>query len=724
VFFPIFCLRAGEPNQLFSADFPDTAEVFGKAELNVHFPKDVADWLETLPDTQVHDAYDADRNGVYIRLSADFINGDRTTTVPGFAMRKAAGSAWNWSIRFSPRTAGSYRVRLRLEYRKGPALQPVSLEQMLDRELKAVVHEHRNGPLIVPESNELPPLLRELKPDGSSQARWLFGACRAWVSDTQDPDNDWAPHEWIDRETELFAPMRESGYNLLNQWMAPWEFMLVHHDRAEFWYDQKEKFQRVPLPKEKEWSAYQCFDQGRAAAFDKLVASCEGNDEKPTIYLMLVPLPHHCFQTSEWGKNENGWNPADEGAGKSLGEFNGFSAFKPTGEGAPDKYGAWEFFEADPSFAVDNWRSQLFDHQANFYRYLIARWGYSRAVGVWVLADEIDVMGGMVGNRSLHTGWFGKPHCQLWMANIVRLFRGSLKRSDGLSYSGDPYAHPLHAAVTSARGQSDRGGNIDWEGGPVDARPDLMGFHWYPNWGHGVTWTDVWEYTTTGVASYAQSPLGFNHPRLISEFGAPDRDKPNEQPSYLYPTLYHHAIWAAIFTGQAGTPMDWDDGKEFGEFAPRDRKGIFDKEHYPIDNAAQLRALRKFLEPLSPDHLRYCQAEDSTVRCVSNSDAQAYALHDSEANTTYGWIFSPKEKAQFTISGLKPGVYALTWFDPWTGLPFEDSEVCKIDKKQRQKIDASDALRTLRNRADPFPKHSRLSQGQDIAFRLKVLVTE
>src|SRR5438128_1179810 len=111
---PLAFLRGGEPSQ-FSATFPGQAEVFGKAELDVHFPKDVADWLETIPETQVHDAYDADRDGVFVRLSADFINGERTTTVPGFAMRPAAGAAWSWRVRFSPRRAGSYRVRLRLE---------------------------------------------------------------------------------------------------------------------------------------------------------------------------------------------------------------------------------------------------------------------------------------------------------------------------------------------------------------------------------------------------------------------------------------------------------------------------------------------------------------------------------------------------------------------------------------------------------------------------------
>src|SRR5205823_4515900 len=121
----------------------------------------------------------------------------------------------------------------------------------------------RTGPLIMPDAPAQPRLLRRLNASGTSDATWLFGACRAWVAEQLDSHNDWSPHEWLDRETELFPPMRAAGYNLLNQWMAPWEFMLVHHDRAEFWKDAADRFKRVALPRGREWSPYRSFDQGR-----------------------------------------------------------------------------------------------------------------------------------------------------------------------------------------------------------------------------------------------------------------------------------------------------------------------------------------------------------------------------------------------------------------------------------------------------------------------------
>ena len=143
--------------------------------------------------------------------------------------------------------------------------------------------------------------------------------------------------------------------------------------------------------------------------------------------------------------------------------------------------------------------------------------------------------------------------------------------------------------------------------GPGGARPDLFGFHWYPHWKAESSWNEVWTYVIDGVANYAATPIG-GVPRLISEFGAPDRNVPRDTPSYLYPTLYHHALWAAIFSGQAGSPLNWNDGKEFGELTWRNRPGIFDHKHYPINNIAQLKALRGFLHDLHPGQLKPCNS--------------------------------------------------------------------------------------------------------------------
>jgi hypothetical protein len=735
---------AGEFGQAdIAVSCPDSLRQYDLYELKISFGGHVGAWMSRLPDTQVHDAYDADRDGVWVRLSAEFIRGGETIRVPGFAMREKPGGPWRWRVRFAPRSwegGKATRITVALEYGEKKNAPPVVITHEVAK--RPCMEAGGLGPLISPRPKDNPSYLVQLLGRGSSRSTWLFGACRAWVVDLQDQHNDWHPHEWLDRETELFAPMRKGGFNLLNQWMAPWEYLIVHHDRAELWKDDKGRVRRVGLAADSAWSPYQCLDQGRAAAFDDLVKLCEGDRTKPPIYLLLSPLPHQCLQVKEhpWGSQESGWSPGNDAGKQGSERLNGLSGFRPReavraaggklGAEVPRTLDVWDFFRADPRRPLDDWRSMLFDHQANFYRYLIARWGYSKAIGIWVLVDELDAVGDVVGNRRDKTGWWGHPSCRRWLGDIVNLFRGKLRRSDKLAYQGDPFVHPLHAATTSYGGEAGRGGNIDWDGGPKGARPDVFGFHWYPHWPEGSSWTDVWAYTIAGVAAYSRAPIG-PAPKFISEFGAPDRDEPDDEPSFLYPTLYHHAIWAAIFSGHAGTPMDWDDGKQFGELGSRKRKGIFDEKSYPIDHVAQMKALRKFLARVEPGQVAACSGIGGQVQVSpANASTQVYALHESarrkskSPGTVHGWLFARDKRpgaAAFDVTGLPPGDYLATWFDPWTGLPIPrmPSTPVKVeDAWWPVRIDAGSALKILREAAKPFPGKSRNARGQDVAFSI------
>ena len=693
---------------------PKSATQFELWELRVDLPGQLPQ-LRAFPPTQIHDAHDADRDGRYVRLSATFSGPDGArVTVPGFAVRERAGGPWEWRVRWAPRRPGQWKAWVDVEMGWSKDDKPTRVGQVVHPPL-SVGPGRAPGPLVAPAHDDSAGYLRRLRPEGGSEAVWLFGACRAWVVQSQDRFNDWYPHEWLDRETELLAPMRDGGFNLLNQWMAPWEFLLVHHDQAERWKQADGTWKRVPLPKEAAWTPYQCFDQGRAMAFDQLVRQCEGGKGKPPICLLLSPLPHQCVQLKEhpWGAQESGWSPDNDAGKQSRERLNGFSGFRP-------KMSVWDFFGADPRRPLDDWRSQLFDHQANYYRYLIARWGYSSAIGMWVIVDELDAVGDVVGVMADKTGWWGHPQCDRWLADVFRLFRGQLTRSDGLRYQGDPFKHPLHAATTSFGGESGRGGNLDWPGGPPDARPDLFGWHWYPWWKRGSTWTDIWTAMVDGVASYATAPIG-DAPRLISEFGAADRDRPTDPPSFLYPTLYHHAIWAAVFNGHAGTPMDWDDGKQFGELRWRKRKGIFSRAHYPIDHVAQLKALRAFVGSATPDTLRPCRGLQAQVRCAGRGTTRAFALYSTDIRgSVLGWIFAPGGAGSAALSGLPAGAYRLVWHDPWTGRPVPKLAPTRLraDGKSSVILDAGPALAVLRAAAPKFPKESREARGFDVAFKL------
>ncbi len=699
-----------EPTML-GCKYEQTATVFDLWEMTLTLPEGLK-VIGSLPDTQIHDAYDADRNNQYVRLWAELRHADGTiVTVPAFAMREKPGGPWQWKVRWSPRRGGEWSVEVRFSGRAGESGVETNVGLRAESKVIARAAPGITGPLVRPGKGQPPGYLRRLRADGTSEGVWLFGACRAWVVKSQDPNNDWYPHEWLDRETELFAPMRDGGFNLLNQWMAPWEFLIVHHDRAEFWRKPEGDWKRVPLPKEGDWTSYQCYDQGRALAFDNLLRQAEGDTKKATVHLLLSSLPHQCLQLKEhpWGGQESGWSPENDAGRQTPERLNGLSGFKKD-------MSVWDFFEADPSGARGDWRSRLFDHQANFFRYVIARWGYSRALGVWVLVDELDAVGEEVGVMSAKKGWWAHPECDRWLADIVRMFRGELTGQDGAKYQGDPFGHPLHAATTSYGGGAGKGSNLEWRGGPEGVGPDLFGWHWYPYWGKAMPWADIWEFTIDGVARYASAPIG-RQARLISEFGVPDRGKSKDPPSPLLPSIYHFAAWAGIFSGQAGTPMDWDDGKQFGELKWRSREGIFHKSVYPIDHVEQIKALRTFLSAVTPDDV----VHDAAQRCEADRGMRAFALFTREKDpAVLGWLFSRVVKGRFRVTGLKPGSYRISWYDPWTGkaLAGEKPVSAAADKKGVLEVDPEQVFKRIREKLQPFPGKTRFSQGCDLAFEI------
>jgi hypothetical protein len=694
-------------------DCAKEATVFKLWELKVEGATDDA-LAPQMPEAQVHDAYDADRDGVWVSLVGEFTHAKSKTRmlVPGFAMREAADGPWSWRVRWSPTRPGKWQAMITLGYSLKDPL-PSTRRLKATCTIMAKATPKVEGPLVMPRKGENPNYLRTLKSDGSSEALWLFGTCRAWVV---SPNNGtWGAEEWIDRDKELLAPMRKAGFNLLNQWMAPWEYQLVHRDRAEHWRSATGRWRRHALPENEEGLPFQRFDQGRARAFDALVRQCEGGPGKPLIRLLLAPIAHHAFLTSRhpWGLQESGWRAVAGENERSAELLNGFSAFR---EGMT----VWEFFQADPTAPLMDWRSKLFDYQATFFRYCIARWGYSSALGMWVIMDEVDGVGDDIGSMAQKRGWWLHPQCHRWLGNMHRLFRGTLQRSDKHSYIGDPWRHPLHSAATSEIGQAERGANLDWDGGPPGARVDVHGWHWYPYWMQAVNWPDAWGYVIDGVLAYSSGPIR-TMPKLISEYGFQERYDPGDEPSRLYPTAFHHAIWAAVLSGQAGIPMDWDDGKEFGELTGRKRKGAFDKAHYPIDKTAHVVALRRFLKGLKPDDLTPCRAKGTAIRTTTQLPTRACALFSRKGgDRVYGWIYAPGKAPTADLHGVMPGKYMLAWFDPWTGKPIQGLAPREITVAKGAKISLhpGKALEFLRRGLPAFPAETRADRGRDIAFKL------
>jgi hypothetical protein len=183
---------------------------------------------------------------------------------------------------------------------------------------------------------------------------------------------------------------------------------------------------------------------------------------------------------------------------------------------------------------------EMWAYQERLYRYIIARWGYSRALGIWDLICEINGT----------DGWaFGDPEAaNAWVEKAHRYFK-----------EHDPYGHPTMGSMA---------GN----------RQDVWDFGYKT-----LDLADRENYYDLGYEAYA-ADIGerwnrYAKPLMIGETGnVSDVRK------------YHDAIWVSLASGLASTPIWW----EFGQV----NDDMFAQMKHLADFVADL----DFREPRDPVH--------------------------------------------------------------------------------------------------------------------------
>ena len=667
-------------------------EQFHKFEVIIPLPEGL-----TVEDTFRFDAYDADNDGKYVRAVCEFTHSETggRVVVPAFFCRESPDGTWRLMCRFLPRLAGEWRYSAIVRY----ALDGEEKVEVGEEGSFTCIPTTETGPMIKPGPGQNPNCLYRLKPDGGREAFWGISVCRPWV--VGNAANKHFRDEWIDRETELFGPMREHGCNLLYMWMAPWELLTCHKDPAEYWQIVRDgkaidgAFERHPLARPEQWRPFAYYDQGRAAAMDRILEIAEKHDDRcgGPIYVFLSFMPHQVLLTKK-GQWDGEYDPAE------LETYTGEAAEKLFGLADFGRRMEWlEWFDASPGVeGKEDWRRQDWAWQANFARYGIARWGYSRSLGMWVVMDELDGMGETGALRSENEGWWSTPECDRWHDDFLRMFRGELE-----GYDGDPFGHLITSSTMFYDHITGEDVNGTWDGGKV--KVDAVTYHSYPvmrvfgEWitengrpkyqkiidetddeVYGVSafhsnlipaGTSTWAYAAERVHNWSIA-VGEGTTRMITESGFIERPAGEHRPDFYgkkYPTVYHYQLWAALVSGLASAPFDWNAGKEFGEMRWRDRKGEFSRENYPIDLYAELGNVRRFLRDEEIE--RYRQLPDErietpeglTVWCIADGSAKimGWAFVDSENAATDG-------KFSFTLNGLDPEArYSVQWFNTWTG---------------------------------------------------------
>lgn len=153
--------------------------------------------------------------------------------------------------------------------------------------------------------------------------------------------------------------------------------------------------------------------------------------------------------------------------------------------------------------------------QENLYRYVIARWGYSPAIGLWQTVSEIE-------------GTNAGRHADRWHERVNRYF-----------VEHDPYRHPTTAS---------KAGDAWWSA--AYAVMDVMQMHSY-NSRHDPVGTGPLIAGWTRQMWQAEAK-----PNFIGEFGTNDER--------LHPELLHNGLWAGLAGGGAITPMEWNDSSAWG----------------------------------------------------------------------------------------------------------------------------------------------------------------
>lgn len=158
--------------------------------------------------------------------------------------------------------------------------------------------------------------------------------------------------------------------------------------------------------------------------------------------------------------------------------------------------------------------------QENLYRYILARWGYSTAIGMWQTVSEIN-------------GTSAGAQTNPWHEKVNAYF-----------VQNDPYRHPTTASMS---------GDVDWSEG--HRAMDVPQVHLYDFrngdlQGDAVKAAEILARWTTRMWQRAEKP------NWVGEFGMPGNT--------YYPELFHNSIWAALASGAALTPAEWNSGGSWG----------------------------------------------------------------------------------------------------------------------------------------------------------------
>lgn len=285
--------------------------------------------------------------------------------------------------------------------------------------------------------------------------------------------------------------------------------------------------------------------------------------------------------------------------------------------------------------AKDFYKSnEAWKYQEKLYRYMIARWGYSRALGIWFIVDEVNGTDGWVSGDSLQAAAWGKKVHDYLKSNdpYQRLTTGT--RSGGIK---EFWHEGYQIFDIAAREIYERQGFTINNTSTMDSAVSHPLRDSYTNYAGEIK--KLWN--------------GYTKPSIIGETGWDHTFYEPSMPGYL--AQYHNALWVCLSTGAAMTPFWW-------AFSNMTNDAVLTN---------QLTSIRNFT-----DSINFSKLSNLNPASITSSAGDAYAIKSDQV--IFGWVANPESDVagiRVTVSSLKNGRYKLRLYHTWRGRFLSDEEI-------------------------------------------------
>jgi hypothetical protein len=282
--------------------------------------------------------------------------------------------------------------------------------------------------------------------------------------------------------------------------------------------------------------------------------------------------------------------------------------------------------------------TKAWTYQEKLYRYMIGRWGYSRALGIWFIVDEVNGTDGWAYGDSLGAAKWGQKVHDFFKTNDPYGHLTTGTRSGGVKewwHEGYQIFDLAAREIYEAQGFPIlEDGKIN----PGDTHPLKLSYMNYVN-----EIRRLWK--------------GYGKPSIIGETGWDHTFYEPSMPGYL--ALYHNTLWASLSTGLAMTPFWWS-------YSDVVNDNVVTKQ---LNSFAQF----TFAIPFS-DLTNIVPVE------VTLSSGDAFAIKSDQL--TFGWVVNPVTDVTgdtITVPSLPAGEYRVKLYHTWGGRFFHEENTSNIN---------------------------------------------